>query len=94
MTSSFLENVKMYLFSQAMSRYCMIYFGYSPIKDFDFWSKLYKKKSDIKNLIYCYYFTDYPLTFKKKEINEVTRLIILWEGESYPTPTNFEDNSI
>ena len=32
---------------------------------------------------------DYHLTFKKKEKNGVTRLIILWEGESYPHPHKF-----
>ena len=34
---------------QAMTRYCMIYFGYSQKKDLDFKSKLYIKKSDIEN---------------------------------------------
>ena len=51
----------------SMSRYCMIYFGYSPIKGFIFLEQIIYKKSDIKNLIYCYYFMDYHLTFKKKE---------------------------
>ena len=36
MTSGFLENVDIYLFSQAVLRYCMIYVGSSPKKDFDF----------------------------------------------------------
>ena len=35
MTLSFIETVKNDLFSQAVSRYCMIYFGNSPKKDFD-----------------------------------------------------------
>ena len=58
MTSSFLENVKMYLFSQAMSKYCMIYFGYSLTKGFRFLEKIIYKKSDIKIL-----FMDYHLAF-------------------------------
>ena len=37
---------------------------------------------------------DYHLTFLEKEKNGVTRLIILQEGQCYPPPTNFEDNSI
>ena len=50
MTSSFLENVKKYLFSKDVARYCMIYSGNSPKRDFDFKSKFYIQTSDIENL--------------------------------------------
>ena len=56
MASNFLENVKMYLFSQAVSRHCMIYFVYSPIKGFRFLEKIIHKNSEIKNLILLFLF--------------------------------------
>ena len=36
MTSRVLENVKIYLLSQAVTRYCMVYFGNSPKIGFGF----------------------------------------------------------
>ena len=69
MNSSFLENVKMYLFSQAVSRYCIVYFEipHPKKKDFDFQRKLYIKIADIKNLNFLLLF--HGLSFDTLEKN-------------------------
>ena len=62
MTSSFLANVKMYLFSIHVKILCDIFWLF-PHKRISILEQIMYKKSDIKNLIYCYYFMDYHLAF-------------------------------
>ena len=80
--------------SQSMSKYCMIYFGYSSIKGFRFLEQIIYKKSDIKNLTYCYCFMDYHLTFYKKEKMGSPDKLSCRRAKVVPTATNLEDNSI
>ena len=91
MTSRFLENVKVHLFSQAMSRYCMIYFGYSPHKRIPIFRVIIYKKSDIKKtyLLLLFHGLSFDILEKNKKKIGVTRLIILQEGQSYPHPCKF-----
>ena len=81
--------MKIYLFSQPMSRYCMIYFGYPPIKGFQFLEQILYKKSDIKILFIVIISWTIIWHFRKKNKNGVTRLIIFQEGQSYPHPYKF-----
>ena len=74
--------------SQSMSRYCMIYFGYSPIKGFRFLEQIIYKKSDIQILLLLFHGLSFDI-LEKKEKNGVTRLIIFQEGQSYPHPHKF-----
>ena len=86
MTSSFLENVKIYLFSQTVSRYDMIYFGF----DFDFRVNYLLKKSDIKTLVLLFLFHGLSIDILEKgKKSGVTRRIIFQEGQSYPHPHKF-----
>ena len=57
------RNVKMYMFPQAVSRYCMIYFDKSPKKVFRFLEKIIYINLTLKILIFCFYFMDYHFTF-------------------------------
>ena len=72
-----------------MSRYCMIYFGYPPIKGFQFLEQILYKKSDIKILFIVIISWTIIWHFRKKNKNGVTRLIIFQEGQSYPHPYKF-----
>ena len=71
-----------------MSRYCMIYFGYSPQKGFRFLEQIIYKNLILKSyLLLLFYRLSFDILEKRK--NGVTRLIILQEGQSYlhpPTP--------
>ena len=49
-TSSIFENVQVYLLSQAVTRYCMIYFVNSSKIESLFKNKLYIKDFDVENL--------------------------------------------
>ena len=49
-TSNIFENVQVYLLSQAVTRYCMIYFGDSSKIESLFKNKLYIKDFDVENL--------------------------------------------
>ena len=85
MTSSFLEIVKMYLFSQAVSRYCMMYFGYSPQKRISIFRVNYILKNLTLKTLFLFLFHglsfDILETKKKNGGGEVTRLIIFQEGQ-------------
>ena len=64
MTSHILANVKMYLLSQAATRYCVMYFGINQKKGCRFLEiGIYIKKTDIENLTCELYFMDYHFTF-------------------------------
>ena len=93
MTSSFIENVKMYLLSQA-AQDSTWYILVIPQKwNLDFYSKLYIEKSDIGTLNFLYLF--YRLTFylleKRKKIWG-HRLSYFRRAKFNPIPTYFEHN--
>ena len=70
MTSSFLENVKMYLFSQAVSRYCMIYYGNFTQKRISIFRVNYILKFlTLKNLIILLLFHELSFDILEKEKN-------------------------
>ena len=50
MTSNILENVQVYLLSDVVTRYCMIYLGNSSKIGICFLNKSCIKKSDVENL--------------------------------------------
>ena len=50
MNSNLLENMQVYLLTQAVTRNCMIYFGNSSKIGICFKNKSYIKKSDVENL--------------------------------------------
>ena len=49
MTSNLLESKQVYLFTFAVTRYCMLYFGHSSKIGTCFQNKSYLKKSDVEN---------------------------------------------
>ena len=51
MTSNLLEDMQVYLVTQAVTRYCTIYFGNSSKIGTCFQNKLSIKKSDVENLM-------------------------------------------
>ena len=69
MTSNLLEKVQVYLLSHAVTRYCMIYFGYSSKIGICFYNNSCIKKSDVENLENLFLIDmDYYNTFQKKRI--------------------------
>ena len=64
MTSSLQENVKMYVLSQGVTRFCMINFGNSPKKlDLIFIVNYILKRLTLKMLKFSFYVMDYHKTF-------------------------------
>ena len=67
MTSNLLENVQVYVLSQAVTHYCMIYFGNSSKIGIIFRINPVLEKSDVENLKNIFYLMDYYNIFQKKE---------------------------
>ena len=66
MTSNLLENVQVYLLSQVLTRYCMIYFAIRQKLEFVFRINHILKNLILKILRIYFYFMDYYKTFQKK----------------------------
>ena len=69
MTSNVLKNVKVYLLSHAVARYCMIYFGNSSKIGICFRINHVLKNLMLKILKKYFQFMDYDNTFQKKDKN-------------------------
>ena len=82
MTSSFLENVKIHLFSIVLSRYCMIYFGNTPQKRISIFRVNYiLKYLTLKNYFFVFISFTVIWHFRKKRKIGVSRLIFYLEGQ-------------
>ena len=68
MTSSILKSVKKYLDSQAVTRYCLIYFDNSPKYDFGFRINYILKNLMLKIILFLFHRLSFYLLEKRKRI--------------------------